>query len=250
MGKLDGKVAYITGGAEGIGFATAQQFVSEGAYVFITDINQEKLDLAVERIGKQSITTIEADVSKLDGHRHVHNVIKKEKGKLDIIFANAGLAGTMPLGSITEQYFDEMFNVNVKGVLFTVQEVLPLLNDGASIILNASIATIKGPPASSIYSATKAALRSFARSWAVDLKSRRIRVNTISPGPIDTAMLWNMYDTEEKSKAFAEKITTATVLGRVGHADEVARAVLFLASNDSSYITGIELFVDGGIAQI
>uniref|UniRef100_B3G4A2 3-ketoacyl-[acyl-carrier-protein] reductase beta subunit n=1 Tax=Adineta vaga TaxID=104782 RepID=B3G4A2_ADIVA len=250
MGKLDGKVAYITGGAEGIGLATAQRFVIEGAYVFITDLHQEKLDLAVQQIGKQNITAIRADVSKLDDHHRVYNVIQREKGKLDIVFANAGIAGTMSLGSITEEYFDHMFNVNVKGVLFTVQEVLSILNDGSAIILDASIATIKGPPASSIYSATKAVLRSFARSWSVDLKHRHIRVNTISPGPIDTAMLWNMYDTEEKSKAFAERITTSTVLGRVGQPDEVARAVVFLASEDSSYVTGIELFVDGGIAQI
>ena len=249
MGKLDGKIALITGGSDGIGLATAQEFVAEGAYVFITGRRQEALDLAVKQIGK-NVKSIQADSSNLTDLDNVYKIIKQEKNKLDILFANAGIGGTMPLESITEEFYDERFNINVKGVLFTVQKALPILNDGASIILNASFVSIKGGPASSIYFATKAAVRSFARCWCVDLKDRRIRVNAVSPGPIDTPLMHNMGNTKEISEQIVKNITGMTVIGRLGQPVEIAKAVVFLASDDSSYITGIELFVDGGAGQI
>ncbi|CAF0941652.1 unnamed protein product [Adineta steineri] len=249
MGKLDGKIALITGGSDGIGLETAQQFINEGAYVFITGRRQEVLDSAVKKIGK-NISAIQGDSSKLDDLDKIYKVIKEQKGKLDILFANAGVASSMPLESITEEFYDNMFNINVKGVLFTVQKALPLLNDGASIILNASVVSIKGAPASSVYFATKAAVRSFARCFCVDLKERKIRVNAISPGPIDTHMIHNLGNTKEASKAIADSLTSSTVLGRLGQPIEIAKAVVFLASDDSSYVTGIELFVDGGAGQI
>jgi NAD(P)-dependent dehydrogenase (short-subunit alcohol dehydrogenase family) len=249
MGKLDGKIALITGGSDGIGLATAQEFVAEGAYVFITGRRKEALDSAVKKIGK-NVKAIQADSSKLDDLDNVYKIIKQEKGKLDVLFANAGIGGTNPLESITEKFYDDIFNINVKGVLFTVQKALPILNDGASVILNASFVSIKGGPASSIYFASKAAVRSFARTWCVDLKDRKIRVNAVSPGPIDTPLMHNMGSTKEISKAIVEKITGMTVLGRLGQPIEIAKSVVFLASDDSSYITGIELFVDGGAGQI
>jgi NAD(P)-dependent dehydrogenase (short-subunit alcohol dehydrogenase family) len=249
MGKLDGKIALITGGSDGIGLATAQEFVAEGAYVFITGRRKEALDSAVKKIGK-NVKAIQADSSKLDDLDNVYKIIKQEKGKLDVLFANAGIGGTNPLESITEKFYDDIFNINVKGVLFTVQKALPILNDGASVILNASFVSIKGGPASSIYFASKAAVRSFARTWCVDLKDRKIRVNAVSPGPIDTPLMHNMGSTKEISKAIVEKITGMTVIGRLGQPIEIAKSVVFLASDDSSYITGIELFVDGGAGQI
>jgi NAD(P)-dependent dehydrogenase (short-subunit alcohol dehydrogenase family) len=249
MGKLDGKIALITGGSDGIGLATAQQFVAEGAYVFITGRRKEALDLAVKQIGK-NVFAIQADSSNLDDLDNLYKIIKQEKGNLDILFANAGIGGTMPLELITEKFYDEIFNINVKGVLFTVQKALPILNDGASIILNASFVSIKGGPASSVYFSSKAAVRSFARCWCVDLKDRKIRVNAISPGPIDTPLMQNMGSTKDISKEIVKKITGMTVIGRLGEPIEIAKAVLFLASDDSSYITGIELFVDGGAGQI
>jgi len=249
MGKLDGKIALITGGSDGIGLATAEEFVAEGAYVFITGRRKEALDLAVKKIGK-NVKAIQADSSKLDDLENVYKIIKQEKGKLDVLFANAGIGGTNPLESITEKFYDDIFNINVKGVLFTVQKALPILNDGASIILNASFVSIKGGPGSSIYFASKAAVRSFARTWCVDLKDRKIRVNAVSPGPIDTPLMHNMGSTKEISKAIVEKITGMTVIGRLGQPIEIAKSVVFLASDDSSYITGIELFVDGGAGQI
>jgi len=249
MGKLDGKIALITGGSEGIGLSTAQLFVDEGAYVFITGRRQEALDLAVQKIGK-NIRAIQGDASKLDDLDNVYQIIKQEKGKLDILFANAGISGSMPLELITEKFYDDIFNVNVKGVLFTVQKSLPILNDGASIILNASRLSIKGRAAASVYSASKAAVRSFARCWCVDLKDRKIRVNAISPGPTDTPLLNNMGKTKEDSKEILEKFAKLTVMDRLAQPIEVAKAALFLASDDSSYITGIELFIDGGASQI
>jgi NAD(P)-dependent dehydrogenase (short-subunit alcohol dehydrogenase family) len=207
------------------------------------------LDLAVKQIGK-NIRSIQADSSKLDDLDNVYKIIQQEKGKLDVLFANAGIGGTMPLESITEKFYDDIFNINVKGVLFTVQKALPILNDGASIILNASLLSIKGGTAASVYSATKAAVRSFARCWCVDLKDRKIRVNALSPGYTDTTLMNNMGNTKEVSKAIVEHVTKQTVMGRLGQPIEIAKAALFLASDDSSYITGIELFVDGGAAQI
>ena len=249
MGKLDGKIALITGGSDGIGLTTAQLFVEEGAYVFITGRRQEPLDAAVKQIGN-GIRAIQGDSSKLDDLDRVYEIIKQEKGKLDVVFANAGIAASQPLGSITEKFYDDIFNINVKGLLFTVQKALPILNDGASIILNGSRLSIKGREAASVYSASKAAVRSFARGWSVDLKDRKIRVNVVSPGPTDTPLLNNLRKTDEESKIIVGQLAKMTVLDRIAKPIEVAKPVLFLASDDSSYITGIELFIDGGASQI
>lgn len=245
MKKLEGKVAVITGGNSGIGLATAKRFVEEGAYVFITGRRQSELDEAVKQIG-DNIAGVQGDVSNLADLDRLYDTVKQKKGRLDSLFANAGVAEFASLGDITEAHFDKTFNINVKGLLFTVQKALPLIQDRGSIILNASIAASKGIEASSIYNATKAAIRSFARSWTVDLKHRKIRVNAISPGPIDTPGLRNLVKTD----GLLEQIKAMVPLDRMGSPDEVAKAVSFLASDDSSYITGIELFVDGGMAQI
>jgi NAD(P)-dependent dehydrogenase (short-subunit alcohol dehydrogenase family) len=241
--KLAGKVAVITGGNSGIGLATAQWFVAEGAHVFITGRRQRELDAAAKQIG-QNVTAVQGDVSKLTDLDRLYAAVKQQQGRIDILFANAGVLENIALGSITEEHFDRMFNTDVKGLLFTVQKALPLFQDGGSIILTASVVASKGLEASSVYSATKAAVWSFARSWTVDLKHRNIRVNAISPGPIDTPM---------GSKIPEQVIQTAILgmpIGRLGTPDEVVTAPLFLASADSSYITGTELFVDGGSAQI
>ncbi len=247
--KLEGKVALVTGGNSGIGLATAKRFVSEGATVFITGRRQPELDAAAKEIGG-NVTTVQGDVSKLADLDRLYEVIKKKSGRLDILFANAGGGEFAPLGQITEAQFDKTFGINVKGLLFTVQKALPLMPDGASIILNASIVSIKGMPAFSVYSATKAAVRSFARSWTMDLKERRIRVNVVSPGPIDTPGVDGLAKTEEERKQFKAGMAAQVPLGRMGQPDEIAKAVSFLASDDSSFITGIELFVDGGMAQV
>jgi len=248
-GKLEGKVALITGGNSGIGLATAKQFVNEGAYVFITGRREAELAAAKKQIGK-NVTAIQGDVSNLDDLDRLFVQIKKEKGNIDIVFANAGVARYAPLGAITEDFFDSIFNINVKGVLFTVQKSLPLLRDGGSIILNASIVATKGLSSNSVYSATKAAVRSFARTWTTDLKDRRIRVNAISPGPIDTPGLSELLASSETGEQRKKMISTTVPLGRFGRPEEIAKAVVFLASDDASYITGIELFVDGGFAQV
>jgi NAD(P)-dependent dehydrogenase (short-subunit alcohol dehydrogenase family) len=248
-GKLEGKVALITGGNSGIGLATAKQFVNEGAYVFITGRREAELAAAKKQIGK-NVTAIQGDVSNLDDLDRLFVQIKKEKGKIDIVFANAGVARYAPLGTITEDFFDSIFDINVKGVLFTVQKALPLLRDGGSIILNASIVASKGLSSNSVYSATKAAVRSFARTWTTDLKDRRIRVNAISPGPIDTPGLSELLASSETGDQRKKMISTTVPLGRFGRPEEIAKAVVFLASDDASYITGIELFVDGGFAQV
>jgi NAD(P)-dependent dehydrogenase (short-subunit alcohol dehydrogenase family) len=247
--KLEGKVAVITGGNSGMGLATAQRFVAEGAYVFITGRRQGELDAAVKRIGK-NVTAVQGDVSKLDDLDRLYATVKEQKGKIDILFANAGRGEFARMGEISEEHFDKIFDLNVKGLLFTVQKALPLFQDGGSIILNASIASIKGMEAFSVYSASKAAVRSFARSWTVDLKSRKIRVNTLSPGPIDTPILKGLGKTEEELGQFKASLAAAVPLGRMGNSDEIAKVALFLASDDSSFVTGIELFVDGGMAQI
>ena len=249
MLKLEGKIALITGGTSGIGLATAERFVSEGAYVFITGRREAALAAAVKRIGKQ-VTGIQADVSKLPELDHLFAQIKEEKGRLDIVFANAGVAKYAVLGAISEELYDTTFDINVKGVLFTVQKALPLLPDGASIIVSSSIVGSKGLAMNSVYSATKAALRSFARTWTTDLKGRRIRVNAISPGSIDTPGLSDLFASAEAGEERKKMIPTLTPLGRLGTPDEIAKAVVFLASDDGSYITGIELFVDGGFAQV
>ena len=249
MGKLTGKVALVTGGNGGIGLATAKRFVNEGAYVFITGRRKQELDAAVKEIGRD-VTGVQGDVSNVADVERLFAHIKQEKGTLDIVFANAGVVRYAALGAISEEFFDSIFDTNVKGVLFTVQQALPLLPNGASIILSASMVGSKGLPAYSVYSATKAAVRSFARTWTTDLKERRIRVNAVSPGSIDTPgardLLASSGVGEKRKKMIAESVP----LGRLGTPDETAKAVVFLASDDSSYITGTELFVDGGFAQV
>jgi NAD(P)-dependent dehydrogenase (short-subunit alcohol dehydrogenase family) len=247
--KLEGKIAVITGGNSGIGLATAKRFVSESAFVFIIGRRQNELDAAVSEIGN-NVTGIQGDVSDLTDLDRLYNTVKDQKGHLDILFANAGIAQFAPLGEISEEHFDNIFGINVKGLLFTVQKALPLFHDGGSIILNASIGSSKGVEESSVYSATKAAVRSFARTWTVDLRHRKIRVNAISPGPIDTPIFSNLLQNEEQSEQFKKNIVNTVPMGRMGNSEEVVKAVSFLASDDSSYITGIELFVDGGLAQI
>jgi NAD(P)-dependent dehydrogenase (short-subunit alcohol dehydrogenase family) len=249
MGKLEGKIALVTGGNSGIGLATAKQFVREGAYVFITGRRKAELDAAVKEIGG-NVTGVQGDVSNLADLDRLFDQIKREKGKLDVVFANAGVARYAALGAITEEFFDSIFGINVKGLLFTVQKVLPLLPDGAAIILNASIVGSKGLPTNSVYSATKAAVRSFARTWTTDLKARRIRVNAVSPGSIDTPGARELLASSEVGEKRKKMTAESVPLGRFGTPDEIAKAVVFLASDDSSYVTGAELFVDGGFAQI
>jgi NAD(P)-dependent dehydrogenase (short-subunit alcohol dehydrogenase family) len=243
MSKLQGKVAVITGGTTGIGLATAKLFVREGAHVFITGRRQKVLDEAVETIGR-NVSGIQGDVSSLDDLDRLYEAVKA-KGRIDIVFANAGISEEWdPLGGITEEHFERIFNVNVKGALFTVQKALPLLNDGGSIILTGSVAGSKGTPGLSVYGASKAAVRNFVRGWTEELKERRIRSNVLSPGPIDTPIIaWQPPD------AIA-RIVSMVPMGRMGEPEEVAKAALFLASDDSSFISGVELFVDGGLAQI
>jgi NAD(P)-dependent dehydrogenase (short-subunit alcohol dehydrogenase family) len=247
MGKLDGKVAVVTGGSAGIGFAAAKRLVADGAYVFITGRRKSELDAAVEEIGR-NVTGVQGDVSKLPDLDRLFATVKESKGRIDVLFANAGIAEAAPLGDISEDLFDRTFGANVKGALFTVQKALPLLRDGASIILTSSIVGSKGNPGVSVYSATKAALRSFARTFTTDLKHRKIRVNVVSPGAIDTEGLRGLRrtDSDGLNNLYRERIP----LGRLGRPDDIANAVSFLASDESSYIAGIELFVDGGFAQV
>jgi NAD(P)-dependent dehydrogenase (short-subunit alcohol dehydrogenase family) len=251
--RLEGKIAVITGGNSGIGLATARRFVDEGAYVFITGRRQSEIDKAVKQIGK-NVIGVQGDVSNLSDLNRLYAAVKEQKGRIDILFANAGVGEFATLAAITEEHFDRTFGINVKGLLFTVQKALPLFHDGGSIILTASTAASKGVEGFSVYSATKAAIRSFSRSWTVDLKQRKIRVNAISPGPIDTQAsrlsLASLVQSEQQSEQLKKKLLSAVPLGRMGSPDEVAKAVSFLASDDSSYVAGIELFVDGGMAQI
>jgi len=240
--KLQGKVAVITGGTTGIGLATAKLFVEEGAYVFITGRRQKELDHAIQAIGN-NVTGVRGDIAKLSDLDRLYEAVAT-KGKIDIVFANAGVAEFAPLGKVTEEHFDKLFGINVKGTLFTVQKALPLLKDGASIILNGSVASVKGTPAFGVYGATKAALRSFVRTWTLDLKDRHIRSNVISPGPTDTPVIDG-----QPADAIARIVSTIP-MGRMGEPDEIARAALFLGSDDSTFVTGIELFVDGGRGQV
>jgi NAD(P)-dependent dehydrogenase (short-subunit alcohol dehydrogenase family) len=249
MGKLEGKIALITGGTSGIGLATAKRFVNEGADVFVTGRRGQELEAAVKEIGK-GVTGVQGDVSKRADLDRLFAQIESEKGRLDVLFANAGVAKYGRLGEISEEFFDSIFDINVKGVLFTVQKALPLMPDGASIILNASVVGSKGLSSNSVYSATKAAIRSFARTWTTDLKERRIRVNAISPGTIDTPGLNDLLASAAAGQERVQMIHNSVPLGRFGTADEIARAVVFLASDDTSYVTGAELFVDGGFAQV
>ena len=242
MSKLKGKVAVITGGTTGIGLATAKLFVAEGAYVFITGRRQKELDEAVKGIGN-NVTGIRGDVASLADLDRLYDAVRA-KGRIDIVFANAGVGEFVLLEKLTEEQFDKVFNINVKGLLFTVQKALPLLNDGGSIILTGSIAGIKGTPAFGVYGASKAAVRSLVRGWTMELKDRRIRSNVISPGPIDTPIF------APQPKEAIDRLVATIPMGRLGQPEEVAKAVLFLASDDSSFVTGTELFIDGGRAQV
>ncbi|MFT3686745.1 MAG: SDR family oxidoreductase [Phycisphaerales bacterium] len=249
--RLQGKTALVTGGNSGIGLATAKRFAAEGAHVYITGRRQTELDAAVKEISKfGKVTGVRGDVSNLADLDTLFAQIKKEKGRLDVVFANAGVGEMQPFGKITEDHFDRVFGINVKGLLFTVQKALPLLPDGASIILNASIVSIKGMENFSVYSATKAAVRSFARTWTTDLKARKIRVNAVSPGPIVTPAIDGLAGSPDAAAQFKGALAAAVPLGRMGDADEIGKAAVFLASDESSYVAGVELFVDGGMAQI
>ncbi len=243
MGKLQGKVAVITGGTTGIGFAAAKLFVKEGAFVFITGRRQKELDQAVKAIGS-NVAGVQGDVANLADLDRLYKTVEAKGRRIDIVFANAGFGEFASLGNITEEHFDRLFNVNVKGALFTVQKALPLLNDGGSIILTGSVGSVKGTPAFWVYGATKAAIRNFVRAWTIELKDRRIRSNVLSPGPTETPLVG-----QQPADAIARIVSTIP-MGRMGEPDEIAKAALFLASDDSSFVTGIELFVDGGRAQV
>ena len=241
--KLEGKTAVITGGTEGIGLATARRFVEEGAYVFITGRRQKELDEAVKAIGA-NVAGVQGDIAQLADLDRLYETVAQVKRRIDIVFANAGVGEFAPFGAVTEEHFDRLFNINVRGTLFTVQKALPLLNDGGSIILNGSVASVKGAAAFGVYAASKAALRSFVRTWTTDLKDRRIRSNVVSPGPINKPLA-----SRQAADVIARMVSTIP-MGRMGEPEEVAKVALFLASDDSSFVTGIELFVDGGRAQV
>ena len=243
MGKLQGKVAVITGATAGIGLAAAELFVKEGAHVFITGRRQKELDAAVRAIG-HGVTGVQGDVANLSDLDRLYETVQATGRRIDIVFANAGFGEFRALGEITEQHFDKLFDINVKGTLFTVQKALPLLNAGASIILTGSVASIKGTPAFWVYGATKAAIRNFVRGWTVELKDRGVRANVLSPGPTDTPLV-----ARQSPDAIARIVSTIPI-GRMGTSEEIAKAALFLASDDSSFVAGIELFVDGGRGQI
>jgi NAD(P)-dependent dehydrogenase (short-subunit alcohol dehydrogenase family) len=251
MEKLNGKIALITGGSSGIGFATAKRFVHEGAFVFITGRRQVELEEAVKTLGPQA-EGIQNDATKMEELDSLMDQIKRNKGRIDVLFANAGAASMASLGEVTEEHFYSIFGTNVKGLLFTVQKALPLMPNGSSIVLNASISSIKGKPGMSVYSASKAAVRSFARGWTSDLKDRGIRVNAISAGSTETPGLEGFVGvtTDEQKQGLYKHLSGDIPLGRVGKPDDVAKAVVFLSSDDASFVTGIELFVDGGAVQV
>jgi NAD(P)-dependent dehydrogenase (short-subunit alcohol dehydrogenase family) len=249
MSKLSGKVAVITGGTSGIGLATAKKFVEEGAYVFITGRRQEQLDKAKALIGK-NVTAVRGDASKLEDLDQLYRIVKESKGQVDILFANAGFVEHQTIDVVTPEHFDKTFDINVRGVLFAVQKALPLMRKGGSIILTASIVAVKGLPAHGVYGATKAAVRSFARTWTTELKDRGIRVNTLSPGATDTPIIDGQFTTKEQADTAKASFAAATPMGRLGRPEELAAAALFLASDDSSFITGIDLQVDGGLVQV
>ena len=248
-GRFENKVVVVTGGTSGIGLATATAFAREGASVIITGRRQEALDAAVRAIGDR-LTAVRADMASLADIDRFYDAIRQEHAQIDALFANAGGGEFAPLGAITEEHFDRTFDTNVKGVLFTVQRALPLLKDGGAVVLNASTTSISGTPAFSVYSASKAAVRSFARNWILDLRDRRIRVNAVSPGPTDTAGWDELFGGREQADEMKEVISRQIPAGRVGRPEEVAEAVLFLASDEASFINGVELFVDGGHVQI
>ncbi|EKK7713391.1 glucose 1-dehydrogenase [Cronobacter dublinensis] len=247
--RFSNNVVIVTGGTSGIGLATAKAFASEGAHVFITGRRQAALDDALRQLG-DNVTGVRGDMSQLADIDRLYEAVQQRHSHIDVIFANAGGGEFAPLGAISEAHYQETFDTNVKGVLFTVQKALPLLRDGASVILTSSTAGSTGTPAFSVYGATKAAIRSFARNWILDLKDRHIRVNAVSPGPVNTAGLNELFGGGEQAESVKNELNAQIPLGRVGHPDEVAKAVLFLASDDSSFVNGVELFVDGGMAQI
>ena len=249
MNRLQGKTALITGGTSGIGLATAKRFVAEGAYVFITGRRQAELDKAIHEIGG-AVTGIRSDVASLDDLGQLFDVVREKRAGLDIVFANAGGGDLAPLGMISEEQFNRTFDTNVRGTLFTVQKALPLMQSGGSIILTGSTTGSKGTPAFSVYSASKAAVRNFARSWALDLKGSGIRVNVLSPGATLTPGLQSLASSPEEENALVAGLTAQTPLGRIGQPEETAAVALFLASEDSSFMTGAEVFVDGGMAQV
>jgi NAD(P)-dependent dehydrogenase (short-subunit alcohol dehydrogenase family) len=249
LGKLQGKIAVITGGNSGIGLASAKQFVAEGAYVYITGRRKKELDAAVAQIGK-NVTGVQGDVASLADLDRLYAQIEKEKSRVDIVFANAGFGKMVPLGSITEEHFDSIFNTNVRGLLFTVQKALPLMKEGGTILLNSSIAAGAGIAAFSVYSASKAAVRSFARCWTTDLKDRKIRINVISPGFTDTPIAEAAGLSKEQIEAFKAATTLTIPFGRWGRAEETAKVAVFLASDDSSYVAGIDFRVDGGLSAV
>jgi len=244
MGKLEGKVAVVTGGSSGMALASAKRFVEEGAYVFITGRRQKTLDEAVRLIGR-NVTGVRGDASNLDDIDRLFDTVKREKGKIDILYASAGWGEALPLGEVTEKHFDAIFDLNVRGTLFTVQKALPLLNDGGSIFMTGSVASLKGFPGFSVYAASKAALRSFARTWLNELKGRNIRVNVLGPGPIATPM-----QEEAITKEAKEMFESLIPRGKMGQPEEIASVALFLASDDSSFVNGVELNVDGGFSAI
>jgi NAD(P)-dependent dehydrogenase (short-subunit alcohol dehydrogenase family) len=247
--RFDDKVVVVTGGTSGIGLATARAFAAEGASVFITGRRQDALDAALKQI-RGRVTGVRGDMAVLADIDRLYDTVQQKHAQIDVVFANAGGGELLPLGAITEEHYQKTFDSNVKGVLFTVQKALPLLRDGGSVILTASTTSIKGTAAFSVYSATKAAIRNFARSWILDLKDRHIRVNAVSPGLTETAGLNDLFGGGAQAEGTKDYLSGLVPAGRIGRPDEIAKAVLFLASDDASYINGIELFVDGGQAQI
>ena len=247
--RLAKKVAVVTGGNSGIGLATAHRFAAEGAKVFVTGRRKQELDAPAKSIGRGAVG-VQGDVSKLADLDRLFDIVKQQAGRVDVVFANAGVAEFAPLAEATEEHFDRTFDVNVKGLLFTVQKALPLMPDGAAVVLNASVVSVKGTPAFGVYSATKAAVRSLARTWAAELGSRRIRVNVVSPGPIETPGVEHLVGGKDAATAMYEQMAKTIPLARHGQADEIAKAVVFLASDDASYVNGVELFVDGGMVAV